>query len=210
MNEVANATSSVSSAGEQCISFWSKASPDTLLGVIGLILGLIALIAPFALYFLEIRKRIDELTRGQEGVLNREQAVHLTELYLDSIQSHLSKVISHYFGREFQNRLESRNLLLVQEDLQDAYRNVVTNSIRQMVSSFKLRGNVAYDEILSQVSEAEVDKAIKLMVSAFQEAVRDGLTTAEVEPRARAVLRVANKEGRRMIKERIAKIYSEA
>jgi 20S proteasome alpha/beta subunit len=79
-----------------------------------------------------------------------------------------------------------------------------------MVSSFKLRGNVAYDEILSQVSEAEVDKAIKLMVSAFQEAVRDGLTTAEVEPRARAVLRVANKEGRRMIKERIAKIYSEA
>jgi hypothetical protein len=124
-------------------------------------LGLAGLVTAFGLYFFDLRKKIDELLLRSEGVLTKIQAHQLTDLYLDAIQTHFTIAFNRYANNEFPRQYEQGDLASIMHEIQSAYKTIVIKSLRPMVASFRVRGNITFSELIADVSQISLTKAFE-------------------------------------------------
>ena len=108
--------------------------------VIGTIASVASLLLGVGIYWFDVRKKFEELLRNQEGILNRSQANDLAQLYLNTVRARLSMALWHYADNDLPGQLARSEVDKIMMELLRAYDTVVRQSIRPMVTNFRLRG----------------------------------------------------------------------
>ena len=180
---------------------------DTALGITGIVLAL-------ALYYFDLKKKLDvlqhklgEVLELNEGVLTKQQAHDLIDLYLDAVESHVALSFAHYAKNDLPKHYNSKNFDAMRLELERAYDQIVQKSIRKMVSSFLLRGHHTVDELIRNVSQEPVSLSLTSMIEAFSEARNVDTPLEDALPRVLRIARETNAAGKKLILEAVDKHY---
>ncbi len=175
-------------------------SVDTAIGIVGLI-------STFGVWYFDIKKKLDQLVREQEGILNKQQATDLLNVYLMLVTSHLQDAFQRYIEKSLHQDLKKGSATKVLNELEDIYRGVVLNKIRPMVSNFRLRNGMLFGTFLNSATQEHVRQGFA-QAEVLISAVDSGQETIEgALEKIRSAIRQANIKGGAIYKESIDKIY---
>ncbi len=177
---------------------------------LGTVASVFSLVLGVMIYWFDVRKKFDELLRNQEGILSKAQADDLAHLYLNTVQARLSLALGHYARNDFPGHLERGEIDRIMAELERAYESVVQQSIKPMVTTFRLRGRHQFDDLVSRVSRKSVDDAFRSVRTLMTEAVERKRPLTEVLPRIEAVMTAVNKAGTTLILREIDRLYPRA
>lgn len=175
-------------------------STDTVIGLLGLILTV-------GLPYLDLRKRLDTLLKGQEGILTYEQANDLTEIYSDLVSTHLREALRGYSMRDLPGHYASQNVEAIMNEFHRAYGQIVTKSIKPMVKNFRLRGNHRFADIIERVNKEAIEQAFISIRGSFERALGSEKSLSDVLHSVSATIDAASTAGRQMIQKEIGTLY---
>lgn len=119
----------------------------------------------------DILARLMEIEHHQEGILTRSQALQLTNLYLDSVSTHLDLELIKFIRGSFPAKYKARQITPIMNEIVNAYDATVRKSIRPMVSQFVLRNGQTFYDLVTSIN----NEAIKQAFIDIEERLRVGL-----------------------------------
>lgn len=176
--------------------------------VIGTIASVASLLLGVGIYWFDVRKKFEELLRNQEGILNRSQANDLAQLYLNTVRARLSMALWHYADNDLPGQLARSEVDKIMMELLRAYDTVVRQSIRPMVTNFRLRGRHRFDDLINGVSRDKVNSGFERIRQVLNSAVDSNQSSvSEVLPRIEQILIDVSNVGEELLLKEIDKLY---
>lgn len=180
---------------------------DSFIGIGGIALAIL-------LYYFDLKKKLedmqgklDNVLHRSEGILTKQQAHDLIDLYLDAVDSHIELAVSRYAINDLSKHYDAGNFDAIKNEFVRAYDQIVKKSIRKMVSSFQLRGNHRVDHLIQTISQEHVGDAMSSIVKIFVEARAANLLLQDVIPKVLLLSREINAVGKTLIAAEVDKHY---
>lgn len=180
---------------------------DSYLGFVGIVLALL-------LYYFDLKKKLDHLSVkldtvliDREGVLTKEQAVDLVDLYLDAVDSHIELYLLRHARNDLPNLYRDRNFAAIGNEFERAYEHIVKRSLRKMISGFRLRGGQSVEDIISRISQQRIASSFSKVVDRLTEARQQETHLDAVIPEVLQTVRQINNAGKTLICAEIEKLY---
>jgi len=151
---------------------------------------------------------MQHLIERQEGTLSKEQAHDLTNIYLDAVECHLTLALYRYKNNDMPGHFKQGDVVTIMIELNHAYDAVVRRSLRPMVSSFRLRENHRFDELVGKVGRKRVGAALREIETLLRVAIAGSKVLDDVIPVMHQKIKSVNEVGKALIHREIERLYS--
>ncbi len=118
--------------------------------VIGIFLTFLGIVCSFVFYTSSVNKKLKILLERENGVLNRQQAKTLMEIYIDILRTDIEREARYFFEQELPNIIGTGNQHSIDKFV-DGHTDTITRA-RGKISLFRITGNQSFKEFIEQLS----------------------------------------------------------
>ena len=158
-------------------------------------------------FYDDIYGRLVLIEHHQEGVMTRDQALQLTNLYLDSVTTHLDLELQKFCEVSLPSKYKLKQTEKIMNELVNSYDATVRRSIRPMVSPFVLRSGQSFYDLISSINTDAIALGFREIETNLKQLISKKQDPQQYVDVVKRVLRSVSESGRLKILEKVESAY---